>query len=66
MPVFEADFVFTLASQTGWEEPYIRWRLPLCRGWAYWHAAILRDGLPARWPAQVSGWWSVAEKLFRV
>ena len=64
MPVFEADYVFLLASKTGWAEDFLRWRLPLSRGWAYWHAAVLQSGTPTRWPGEVNDWWSSAKKLF--
>ena len=40
-----------IASRTGWTESYIRWHLPLRRGMAYFHAAMLLDGIPMRWPS---------------
>lgn len=39
-----------IANRTGWDEDYIRWRLPLARGFPYYHAARLLDGEECRWP----------------
>ena len=44
MPVSEAQYVLILAKATGWSEHFIRHELPLCRGYAYIHAARLMDG----------------------
>lgn len=72
MPVWEAQYVIVIASKTGWTEDFIRHRLPLSRGWAYFHAARLMEGEKCRWPAQESkvagylsalrGWWQRARK----
>jgi hypothetical protein len=43
-----------LASKTGWPEHYIRWELPLSRGFAYYHAARVLEGERCRWPGQPS------------
>lgn len=50
MPVWEAQYIIVIASQTGWTESFIRHELPLCRGWAYYHAARLLEGERCRWP----------------
>jgi hypothetical protein len=50
MPVWEAQYVIVIASQTGWSEDHIRHHLPLSRGWAYYHAARLLEGEKCRWP----------------
>jgi len=50
VPVWEAEYVVVIAARTGWTEEFIRWELPLCRGWAYYHAAMLMDGQRMRWP----------------
>lgn len=54
MPVWEALYVIVLASKTGWPEEYIRDRLPLSRGLAYYHAARVLEGERCRWPARES------------
>jgi hypothetical protein len=41
-----------LAAKTGWAEDFIRWKLPLARGFAYYHAARLLEGENCRWPAR--------------
>lgn len=51
MPVFEAQFVLTIASKTGWSEDHIRWQLPLWRAWSYYHGARILEGDRFRWPA---------------
>jgi hypothetical protein len=58
--------VLVLAQATGWSEDYLRHELPLCRGYAYYHAARLLAGEKCRWPGkrgkfgkwvdQVKGW----------
>ena len=50
MPVEEAQYVIVIASKTGWSEDFIRWQLPLSRGWAYYHGARLLEGENCRWP----------------
>lgn len=52
MPVVEALYVMAVASKTGWNERYIRWELPLCRGLAYYHAARMMEGERCRWPSR--------------
>ena len=54
MPVWEAQFILVLAASTGWAEDFIRWRLPLARGFPYYHAARLLDGEDCRWPGHRS------------
>lgn len=49
--MWEAQYIIVIASRTGWTESYIRWHLPLSRGMAYYHAAMLLDGVPMRWPS---------------
>lgn len=39
-----------IASKTGWSEHFIRWELPLARGYAYYHAARMLEGERCRWP----------------
>ena len=39
-----------LAAKTGWTESYIRWELPLSRGYAYFHCARLMEGDHTFWP----------------
>ncbi len=63
--MFEADWILTIASRTGWPEDFLRWRLPLSRGWAYWHAAAIREGIRCRWPAEACDWWARVAPLFR-
>ena len=49
-----------IASRTGWSEKKILWNLPLARGWSYFHAAMLLDGIPMTYPggtAQEKAWW---------
>ena len=43
-----------LAAKTGWAEPFIRWQLPLSRGYAYFHAARLMEGDKTEWPGQTA------------
>lgn len=53
-----------LASRTGWKEKKIRWKLPLSKGWAYFHAAMLLDGIPMTFPggtAKEQAWWEQTE-----
>jgi len=50
VPVWEAQFTLVIASKTGWEEDFIRWGLPLARGFPYYHAARLLEGENCRWP----------------
>ncbi len=46
--------MIVLASKTGWTEDFIRWHLPLTRGWAYYHAARVMEGERCRWPGRPS------------
>jgi hypothetical protein len=39
-----------IAAKTGWPEHFIRWNLPLSRGYAYFHAARLMEGETTCWP----------------
>jgi hypothetical protein len=66
LPVWEAQYVVVIASKTGWTEDFIRHRLPLARGWAYYHAARVLEGERCRWPgggaareylSKVRRWW---------
>lgn len=64
MPVSEAQYVIVISSRTGWSEDYIRWWLPLSRGWAYYHTARLLDGVRMRFPGGASragAWWEDVE-----
>lgn len=54
MPVWEAQYVVVIASKTGWTEHFIRWELPLTRGYAYFHAARVLEGEHCRWPGRRS------------
>jgi hypothetical protein len=36
--------VFTLAKETGWQESFILWELPLWRALAYQHCALWQSG----------------------
>ena len=68
MPVWEAQYVIVIASITGWSEDFIRHRLPLSRGWAYFHAARLMEGEKCRWPAaesKVAGYLSSLQAWWR-
>lgn len=67
MPVPEAQYVMVIASRTGWSEYYIRWELPLSRGWAYYHAARMLDGEAMRFPGgttQESVWLDSVRERF--
>ena len=46
--------MLVIASKTGWSEDFIRWQLPLSRGWAYYHAARAMEGERCRWPGRRS------------
>jgi hypothetical protein len=48
--VEEAQYVAVLMSIGAGTESFIRWELPLSRGWAYYHTARLLDGERCRWP----------------
>lgn len=50
--MWEAQYVIVIASRTGWTEDYIKWKLPLSRGMAYYHAARMLDGVAMRWPEE--------------
>ena len=53
MPCEEAIYVTAIAATTGWSEHFIRWELPLERGWAYYHAARLMAGEKCVWPEAI-------------
>ena len=38
-----------IGSMTGMTEEHILWELPLCRGYAYMHAALIQCGNELRW-----------------
>lgn len=42
--------MLVVASKTGWSEDYIRWELPLARGYGYYHAARVLEGERCQWP----------------
>jgi len=69
MPVEEAAYVLIIANSTGWTEDYIRWRLPLARGRAYEHAALLMAGHDMRWPDRerhgLGRWWSTIRAKYQ-
>ena len=44
-----ALYVGVVAQFTGWSEDYIRWHLPLARGWSYFHAARMLAGEKRVW-----------------
>jgi hypothetical protein len=48
--VEESLYVTTVARATGWTEHFIRWELPLSRGWAYYHAQRIHEGERTTWP----------------
>lgn len=54
MPVWEALYIVTISSRTGWTEDFIRHQLPLSRGMAYYHAVRLFEGERCRWPGRPS------------
>lgn len=59
-----------ISSRTGWTEDYIRWWLPLSRGWAYYHGARLLDNQPMIFPDGITkeGAWldSVEERIGQI
>jgi hypothetical protein len=62
--VDEAQYVIVISSRTGWTEDFIRWWLPLSRGWSYYHAARLLDGERHRFPGcatQADAWFDQVE-----
>lgn len=63
MPVWEAQYVIVISSRTGWTEQFIRWELPLERGWAYYHMSRLLDGDRMRWPGEAAQVRSVFGKV---
>lgn len=64
MPVGEAQYVGIIASLTGWTEEYIRWELPLSRGWAYFHTARIMDGATCHFEEEAEAWGdSIRDKL---
>jgi len=59
--------VIVIARATGWTENFIRWKLPLSRGWSYFHAARLLDGAPMTIPGgtrEDREWWEKIESKF--
>lgn len=44
-----AVYIGVIASLTGWTEDFIRWHLPLSRGWAYFHAQRALAGETRVW-----------------
>jgi hypothetical protein len=70
MPVAESQYIVVIAKATGWAESFIRWDLPLARGWSYFHSAMLLSGVAMTIPGgdhEDRTWWSgVKEKLSRV
>ena len=63
MPVWEAQYVLTISSKTGWSEDFIRHQLPLSRGWAYYHTARLMEGEKCRWPGKKSPMSTYIDKI---
>lgn len=55
--------MIVVASRTGWTEQFIRWELPLARGWAYYHMSRVLDGDRMRWPREASEKRSVFGKV---
>ena len=45
MPVSESQYLIVITSKTGWAEEYVRWWLPLSRGWAHYHTARMLNQL---------------------
>lgn len=44
-----AIYIAVIAQLTGWSEAFIRWHLPLSRGWSYFHAARMLAGERRVW-----------------
>lgn len=65
MPVWEACYVIVIASKTGWTEDFIRHRLPLSRGRAYYHAIRMMAGERCRWPGRVSAIGRHVDRVMR-
>ena len=63
MPVWEATYIMVIASKTGWTEDFIRHRLPMSRGWAYYHAARVLEGERCRWPGATSAAAGYVERV---
>jgi hypothetical protein len=63
MPVWEAQYVIVIASKTGWPERFIRWELPLSRGYAYYHAARVLEGERCRWPGKTGAIGAWVDKM---
>ncbi len=64
MPVSESQYLIVISSKTGWSEDYIRWWLPLSRGWAHYHTARMLDGERMRFPGcatQADAWFDQVE-----
>lgn len=58
-------YVLAIAASTGWSEYFIRWELPLTRGWSYYHAARLREGEKCVWPETIEREYEWFEKIRR-
>lgn len=56
-------YVLAIAASTGWSERFIRWELPLTRGWAYYHAARLMEGQKCVWPEVIADEYEEFEQL---
>lgn len=41
-----------IAAKTGWTEKFLRWKLPLSRGFAYYHTARVMEGGQFIWSEQ--------------
>lgn len=35
----------SIVAETGWDEDYILWELPMRRAWGYYHCACQRNGI---------------------
>lgn len=57
----DASYVLLIAKHTGWSERHILWELPLARGLAYEHGALLLMGNEMKWPDRrlhpSGAWW---------
>ena len=56
-------YVLAIASSTGWSEYFIRWKLPLTRGWSYYHAARLMAGERCVWPEAIAEEYEEFEEM---
>lgn len=67
-PVFEAQYVVVLAAKGIGSEEFIRWDLPLSRGWSYFHGARLLDGIAMTFPGgtrEEKSWWEGVKNRIR-